>query len=213
LDSDQTLESLKKLEKEDKLEEVSDLSGQIKNGVMSEIKRVVTEVATRLESKERLEKITEEFDKLLKLQTVPDYELIIESMFQKVIGVDSKTARVFKAIHQNIIFVAAFELKSKIKALQLTRDVRTKEGWKIQVLFHNNIVSISHRRREQSLAFAPSDEQYWFEWELRMNFDDSLLALQSCNLKITNLGFDNNINPKKKDEINKVLSYGNLIIS
>ncbi len=55
--------------------------------------------------------------------------------------------------------------------LTLTRDVRTKEGWRISVIFANNTIAVVHRRREQSLATAPKDEHYWYEWEMRMMFD------------------------------------------
>jgi len=140
-------------------------------------------------------------------------ELFIESIFTDAIGLDSKTARVLKAIHQNIIFIGVFQLKSKVPMTTMTRDVRTREGWIITVLFVNNVVVVSHRRREQALATAPHDEQYWFEWELRMTFDQNLTDLESSNLSITDLGFDPNINPRKREEIKSALSSGNLIVS
>jgi hypothetical protein len=83
----------------------------------------------------------------------------------------------------------------------------------VNVLFNNNVVVVSHRRREQSLATAPADEQYWFEWELRMLFDKDMSGLESSILKITDLGFDEKISQKKRQELNKTLSCGNLIVS
>ena len=63
------------------------------------------------------------------------------------------------------------------------------------------------------LATAPADEQYWFEWELRMTFDQLLTDLESAVLTITDLGFDSQINLRKRDQIRSALSGGNLIVS
>jgi len=140
-------------------------------------------------------------------------QLVVQDLFEQKIGTTSKTAKVFKAIHQNIIFTAIFQLKSKVPITTMTRDVRTKDGWRINILFTQNVVSVSHRRREQSLATAPSDEQYWFEWELRIVFDKELKDIESTLLKITDLGFSENINPKKRAELSSAFSCGNLIVS
>jgi len=181
--------------------------------LLREIKTVVLEIALRLENKDTFDLIKSEFDLLLQQEKYGDLELVLESLFQRAIGVDSKTTRVLKAIHQNIIFSGVFQLKSTVPMTTMTRDVRSREGWRINVLFNNNVVAVSHRRREQSLATAPADEQYWFEWELRMVFDKDMTDMESSLLRITDLGFDDNINPKKREEIKKALSGGNLIIS
>jgi hypothetical protein len=181
--------------------------------LLREVANVVCEVAARLESEETLGRLKKAFEKLLQQEKYGDLELVLEELFEKDIGVDSKTARVFKVIHQNIIFTAVFQLKSKVPMTTMTRDVRAREGWRIFVRFHENVVDVSHKRREQSLATAPPDEQYWFEWELRMLFDKEMQDMQSSVLKITDLGFSNNINPKKREEIKKALSSGSLIVT
>lgn len=56
-----------------------------------------------------------------------------------------------------------------------TRDVRTREGWTISVLFMQNIVTVVHTRREQSLATPQPNVGYWFGWELRMVFDRQVI--------------------------------------
>jgi len=181
--------------------------------LIREIKRVVTEIASRLEPIERQQDIENAFDTLLKQEKFGSLELVMEKIFDDHIGTDSKTARVLKTIHQNVIFTGVFQLKQKVKMSDMTRDVRTRDGWRINVLFNHNVVAISHRRREQSLATAPKDEQYWFEWELRMVFDKDMTDLESSMLTITDLGFDDNISQRKKEEIKKLLSCGNLIVS
>lgn len=87
----------------------------------------------------------------------------------------SKTARVFQAIHQNIIFTGSlicqsfphglgiYALKTHlpISSKILTKDVRGPEGWRIHVLFKNNrVVSVSHTRREQSVD---ANNKFWYK--------------------------------------------------
>ncbi len=46
-----------------------------------------------------------------------------------------------------------------------------------------------------------------------MMFDSELTTLHSAILRITDLGFDENIDPKKREDIKKKFFCGNLIVS
>jgi len=205
---------------EDKLEDVTVEGAKeekkeknINRGILKEVARVVTDLAARLETEDQQIKIQKKFEELLQKEKFPDLEGVVEDLFKTTIGTSCKTAKVLKVIHQNIIFTAVFQLKSKVPMTTLTRDVRTRDGWRITVLFTKNIVVVSHRRREQSLATAPPEEQYWFEWELRMMFDKDLNEMESAILRITDLQFGENISPRKREEIKTALSSGNLIVT
>jgi len=170
---------------------------EVRNMVaMKEVAKVIMGVAQRLEESQKVKELKDYIQQILLKENFSDLEFEVADIFEKL-GVESKTAKLFQAIHQNIIFAAVFQLKVKVPNLTLTRDVRTREGWRISVVFSNNIVTVIHRRREQSLATAPSDEQFWFEWELRILFDQQMTKLHSAMLRITDLGFSENINPKK----------------
>jgi len=153
------------------------------------------------------------FDEILQREKFSDLEGLVEDLLRTTIGVDSKIAQVLKVIHQNIIFTAVFQLKSKVPMTTMTRDVRSREGWRINVSFVNNVIVVSHKRREQSLATAPPEEQYWFEWELRMTFDKDLTEMESATLRITDLQFGDKTSQKKKEEIKLAFSSGSLIVS
>jgi len=170
-------------------EEKKDEEKNINKNILKEVARVVIQLAERLEDQEQQAKIRKKFDELLQRDKFPDLEGILDDMFKEIIGTKSKVAKVLKVIHQNIIFTAIFQLKSKVPMTTMTRDVRSREGWRITVCFTNNVVMVSHKRREQSLATAPPEEAYWFGWELRMLFDAELTELESAFLKITDLQF------------------------
>eukprot|EP01117_Protostelium_nocturnum_P002849 TRINITY_DN1376_c0_g1_i1.p1 TRINITY_DN1376_c0_g1~~TRINITY_DN1376_c0_g1_i1.p1 ORF type:complete len:440 (+),score=133.17 TRINITY_DN1376_c0_g1_i1:78-1397(+) len=183
----------------------------LEHGVLLEVSRVIMELASRLETSERQSQIQAELKRIMSRKGYAEMSLVMESFF-KFLGEDTILVRVFKAITQNIVFAGVYTLKMKVPTMPMTRDVRTREGWSIMVTFTQNIVSVVHRRREQSLATAPADEHYWFEWELRMVFDREVRKLESSSLRITDLVFMENTNAKTKEAISKFLSYGRLII-
>jgi len=206
------------MENIDKLEDVTvetneKIEKNINKGIMKEVARVIVELASRLEDEETQVKIQKKLGEVLQKEKFGDLEGTVGEIFVDAVGTNSKVARVLKAIHQNIIFIAVYQLKSKVPMTSMTRDVRSREGWRVSVSFTKTVVLVTHKRREQSLATSPLDEQYWYEWELRMTFDKDVTEMLSANLKITDLQFDDNISPKKREEIKMALSFGNLIVA
>eukprot|EP00028_Trichosphaerium_sp_Am-I-7-wt_P004770 CAMPEP_0168522598 /NCGR_PEP_ID=MMETSP0405-20121227/9441_1 /TAXON_ID=498012 /ORGANISM="Trichosphaerium sp, Strain Am-I-7 wt" /LENGTH=498 /DNA_ID=CAMNT_0008544227 /DNA_START=40 /DNA_END=1536 /DNA_ORIENTATION=+ len=179
---------------------------------MRAVKRAVLAVAKELETQERYNKIRDEFDRVISEGYDGDLQLIVEQLFKNAIGTDSKTARVFKSIHQNIIFACAYQIKSTVTTGFMTGDVRGPEGWQIAVLFASDVISISHRRREKSLGTKDSDS-FWFEWVLHMTFDCEMKDLQGTALKIIDLQFDGNPDVRFKEKITNAFCGGDLLIS
>ncbi|PRP88352.1 hypothetical protein PROFUN_03266 [Planoprotostelium fungivorum] len=179
----------------------------IEHGVLMEVSRVITELAGRLETSERQALIRKQLKKIMARKGIADMGLVMEELFQ-TIGSDTPMARLLKSITQNIIFAGVYTLKMKVPSMPMTRDVRTREGWTVSILFTQNIVTVVHRRREQSLATPQPNDGYWFGWELRMVFDREATRLESCSLRITELYFEENIQPQKRESVAKALSYG-----
>jgi hypothetical protein len=201
------------IEATDKLQVVGEGSSTVPpvSKVWRQIQKAIMGVAVNLEPVDKVEEIREGLDKYASYQG--ELELAMNDLFENVIGPDSKTARVFKTIHQNILFVGCYELKTKITMNTMTKDVRGPEGWRILISFTKDTCSITHYKREESLATAPPTERFWFEWKIHMIFDKDMTDMQAAFLKVTNLGFGDEISDTKKAEITKMLCAGNLIIS
>jgi len=181
---------------------------------MKDVIDVVADVASRIENDSSfLDKIKSGLEKLSSKNSFGDLELECQSMFEQIIGMDSKTAKVFSAIHQNIIFAGIFQLKSKLPLDVMTRDVRSREGWLISVQFLSNVTIITHKRREQSLATAKAEETFYFEWHLIMYFDKNMNNLESATLKITDLVFSPEASISFRMNIQRQLSAGSLIVT
>jgi len=179
--------------------------------VWRQVKKAILGVAIELEDADRLQEIRTGLDKFGSYTA--DMEIAVRELFEKVVGVDSKTARVFKAIHQNILFVGVFELKDKVAMGTMTKDVRGPEGWRILVSFGQDSCSVTHTKREEALATAPKSEQFWFEWQLHMTFDKNVSDLHAASLKVTNLVFGEETRDSYRQELSRLLCAGKLFIS
>lgn len=63
-----------------------------------------------------------------------DMQLTVGAMFG-IIGSDSKIAKILKFINQSVILCAMAFLKTTLMKDYLTKDVRSADGWKIQISF------------------------------------------------------------------------------
>jgi hypothetical protein len=117
-----------------------------------------------------------------------DMELAMPSLFD-AIGPDSKTARVLKCVHQGLVLTALSRLRTKIPQLPMTKDVRTPDGWRIQVRANKRYIQVAHIRREQSIdAFGDTSQHFDFAWELCLTFDTDMKELNAAHLKVLSRG-------------------------
>jgi hypothetical protein len=177
--------------------------------VVRPIAKVVLDVARALESKETVARF-EVALKALADQRSGDLEAFMPDVWRGG-GEDSRTARVFKAIHQNIIFVGIYHIKTALPDV-MTRDVRSAEGWQIYVHILPDVIVITHARREQALANVPETGYFWYEWQLRMIFDVQLTDMRAARLRIVNLGFGDKTTPEKRAEYSRRFGGGNIIL-
>eukprot|EP01103_Thecamoeba_quadrilineata_P017141 TRINITY_DN5964_c0_g1_i1.p1 TRINITY_DN5964_c0_g1~~TRINITY_DN5964_c0_g1_i1.p1 ORF type:complete len:286 (+),score=54.51 TRINITY_DN5964_c0_g1_i1:372-1229(+) len=175
------------------------------------IKRVIVGVANVLESKERVQRITDWFQRKEAAGHPGDYELQMEDLFKNVIGPHSRVSRLCNFLNQNIILSSVVYLKKAIPT-PMTRDVRTPDGWRIAILITPDIVYVTHTRREQALSGTKPEELFWYEWELRLFFDSSLETLHACRLKLTHLEFAETTSPEFRAQLSAKLFSGYLII-
>mmetsp|Transcript_29531 Transcript_29531/g.41034 ORF Transcript_29531/g.41034 Transcript_29531/m.41034 type:complete len:502 (+) Transcript_29531:64-1569(+) len=125
-------------------------------GVWDSVCKLIMFVAKELETQEKLE----ELKKALKDHNVQDNAEIFPSLkdvFEKCLGLDSKTFAIFKTTHQSMLVPAMVKLaESVFKPLgQNFKDVNRPEGWKIQIHI-GEAIYIVHKRIEQSLH-SPDD--------------------------------------------------------
>jgi hypothetical protein len=77
-----------------------------------------------------------------------------------------RTESILKAIHQGVILTTAFEIKHKVTKSILTKDVRTKDGWRVHVHLAPNGAVVTHTRREMSIGTC--DLLLFLDWMVIM---------------------------------------------
>jgi len=180
--------------------------------VWNSVKSVVCKLADLFETPVKAKSIKDAFN-IAKPSS--DYQLTLPGLFESCMDIEnSNVIKILKLIHQNIIYIGTYELKTKVPFLMtyMTKDVRGAEGWRINV-FSKDTVSVTHTKREESLATAPKDQQFYLEWQLHITLNKELTEITHSSLKITDLQFKEGINPQFKQEIKRHLCSGNLYVS
>ncbi|KAL6041985.1 hypothetical protein QOT17_024674 [Balamuthia mandrillaris] len=172
---------------------------------------ILSKIAQQLESEATYERLQSKIKELHGSALNAEMQYLVAELIEEGVGIHSKTAAVLKAIHQSIIFIAVYEIKARVTGTELmTRDVSTAEGWRISIHISQDSVTVTHYRREQALATAPPNEQFWFEWKLVIVFGRAMEEITAAHLDITQLHFQQPVNPTFQEKVSKLLQQGNM---
>ena len=146
---------------------------------------LVKALAQELEDDEQTDRVMKESDDLLASVTE---ETELQDFTEKVcaaIGKESKTVKILKCIHQNVVLQATWKLKMTVTQEFMTKDVKGAEGWQILItLAEYN--QVKHIRREQSIDINGDSKNHWeFSWEISQTFDKELTSLTDTRLSVT----------------------------
>ena len=78
-------------------------------------------------------------------------------------------------------------------------------GWKIQITTYPDHIIISHKKKQSSTTTKPED-QFEFEWHLKMSFVKDLTSMNDPVLTISDLKFGSSTLQTKKDDLNKMFN-------
>jgi len=156
-----------------------------------------------LEKESVYTKVSEFLDKTT--QTAADGALWMEEVFN-IIGLDSKTTNLAKSLHQGIIMPAATQLKVVMFSAtnQITKDVRTNDGWQVLINLSPNQIIAKHTRKE--VAMLPGKDHFQFQWNLILNFSESIDSISKISLSAENLTLDKNFDPTMAEKLKKCLA-------
>jgi len=174
------------------------------------MRSVILSIAQRLETQEKFNELVKAMDELVESKP-QELETTTSSFIRNVLGENSKTCNLLRFIHQNIIFACVWQLKKSVTRDVMTGDVQGPSGWQIVVLFANDIISVSHRRREKSLGLPP-EKSFWFEWILHMTINRDVTKLISCNLRVCDLRISDTADEATKEKWRRLFCNGDLMI-
>jgi len=184
-----------------------------KGSVWDNVRQLVTVVAKELETKEKCE----ELEKALNDQNVSHASEIMPSLknvFEKTLGLKSRTFSIFRTTHQSILVPAMVKLAETVfqPLGQNFKDVNRPDGWKIQIHIGEAIYVI-HSRIEQSLHSPTDPLHFECEWSLRLSFDKKLEDLKAVFVRIIDVKTHPEMPKDHKDKVLEALKGEGYLIS
>tara|TARA_R110002050_G_scaffold300568_2_gene470561 strand:- start:508 stop:2052 length:1545 start_codon:yes stop_codon:yes gene_type:complete len=143
-----------------------------------------------------------------------DFELLVPDLLE-ALGPKSNALRVLRAITQNIIFIAIYKLHTVLKGIPMTKDTDGFAGWHINIHVSSSVVTVSHFRRNSSLATCPEEERFAYDWALNLTFgrQPSQIQFISAGLRTCALFFGPKTSQQFKDKISRAFCGGRLILA
>ncbi|GAB5365620.1 hypothetical protein AAMO2058_001073600 [Amorphochlora amoebiformis] len=183
------------------------------DGQWESICQFITTLAALFETQEDQKKL----EKAIADQKVTDKSEMVPSLkiiFEKHIGLESKTFKVLQTCHQAILVPAMVKLSNTVfKSLgQQFKDVRSKDGWQIQITIAE-AVYVVHTRIEQSLHPIDDPSHFEYQWSLRLSFDKNMEDLKAVFVRIIDVRTNPNMDKAEHEKILHALKGEGYLIS
>ena len=176
-------------------------------------------LARRIEEKDVTAEIAEMCDKMLAdVNEKTDLAGFNLALFENL-GSDSKILRVLRCVHQSLVLKPYGILRTQVIKDQMTRDVRTEDGWQVIItVASEGFIQVVHVRKEQSIDKATENQpdkekNHWeYECEVSMTFDKLMTDMTQSRVSITNLVLGEGMDADLEKELREMMQNGNLIV-
>lgn len=126
---------------------------------------------------------------------------------------------ILRCIHQSMLVPAMSHIRSdRFAAAGILKDVRTEEGWLIDICLLKGNISITHKRKEESLervgegTGTGTEAQFNISWELRLSFDGDMKDMRAGLIRFKEITLNPLCSKEKKEEITEIFKGGELIL-
>lgn len=116
------------------------------------------------------------------------------------------------ACSQTLVYQPSFEITTRLFDSNLLKDVRTAEGWQLEIRCRPETVQVVHRKQQQNLVPEDSPDHLVVTWELLMTFTRDMVNMTDCALKLTKVEYNENMNPDARKAWEQKLVGGNVRI-
>lgn len=114
-----------------------------------------------------------------------------------------------RMINQSVILICFFELKSTLLKNYATRDVRTEDGWRVNLdVSPAKGFTITHVRKELC-GGGEQQQEFKLEWSISMEFDATVTCLRKTRLVMRSIQFtDETTSDKDLQQLKRELCIG-----
>lgn len=180
-----------------------------------DLANAISAVAVKIESPEVNAKLPDILSKFVQdAGENLDYRLYVKELFNSafVAADDSPLVKVFKLVNQAALFISIMHMKTLVSAVKthlkpddlMTKDVRTPDGWRVEIEISRSEVSVTHVRKDQCLG-PPLCPDYWdVQWKFKTVFSPDIAQITSTSVVVQNMSFGAKIPPRMRAELKRV---------
>lgn len=88
-----------------------------------------------------------------------------------------------RMINQSVVLICVYELKTSLLARVETKDVRTEDGWRVNLDVSVDGFTITHVRKELA------ENKFTLQWAIQMEFDSDVTTLRKTVLELQSLTY------------------------
>jgi len=149
-------------------------------------------------TKEDHVRIEQSFDN--KINDKVDISSHLNDYIIEFVGHNSQIVQILKLCTQSSVSAAVYRLKSTLGRNIAYKDVRG--GWKIEIIFYPDKITVTHKKKEQSWNGMDSENEYIeFQWVLEYQLDFPITKIVSSKLYIDEIIFGEKVPSSYKDKL------------
>jgi len=117
---------------------------------------------------------------------------------------------ILRACAQTLVYQPSYEI-IKLFDNEPLKDVRTSDGWSVDIRIRDETVQVVHRKKQQKCVAKDDPNHLEVQWELIMTFErPDMVRMTSATLHLVNLNLHEEMEENKVKEWNAKLCGGNL---
>lgn len=174
---------------------------QLFGNVSQQILFNLLQISFLIEDRDTLSQLFDSYEKIVTAQSDESGQLAGQlGQFFRMIGEDCKLVKILKTCHQGTIAPIIIEMRLKILSGFPFRD---SPGWKIRISSDplTKIVSVSHTKRQCQQSHNRPEEEFEFEWELKIEFNPQIEEIINVSFKVNELKFGKDCSAELKEKL------------
>ena len=124
----------------------------------------------------------------------------------------SPTLQIFKMLNQSALACGNTQFKLGLcsqptflpQAALITKDIRSSDGWRINIEIGNENVIVTHFRKEQSLGPPVIPDNWTIEYSMRIVFSRDMIVLRSSHIQVDSVTFGSLMPTNISNEIRRL---------
>lgn len=140
----------------------------------------------------------------------PNENILATESLLKELNPGDEVRAILRACAQTLVYQPSYEIIKRLFDEEPLKDVRTVDGWNVDIRILDETVQVVHRKKQQKCVREDDPDHLTVQWELIMTFERDMVRMTSATLQLVNLNLHENMEKQKVNHYNAKLCGGNL---